>query len=179
MKTKQSQEVLYLEYLDNHIKGVGKAWELIKKASVNTKWYSDKFIVLGADLNIPEHDKSKYSAEEFEKYRQYYYPADDEVKNDEIFEEAWSHHKDFNLHHWESMGNITNQRDKFVYTLELIADWMSVGYMKNEGVMDYYDKNKDKVVLEHWQHELIVDTYRLIGEYLYNNNISFSEYMNK
>ena len=179
MKTKQEQEVAYVEYLDSHRKYVKRAWNLIKQSSTNTEWYNDMFVLISVNYNVPLHDLSKYSAEEFEQYRQWYYPMEDEIRDEELFNQAWNHHKEVNLHHWESMQNISNKRDKLAFTLELIADWMSVGYMKNEGVMDYYDKNKDKVILEDWQHELISNTYELIGEYLGKNNISFKEYMER
>ena len=89
----------YDDYLTNHIKNVEKGYNYILEKGL--------FKVLGIEnldgfegWSITNHDKSKYSLEEYEAYDNWFYgnkSHDAKVK----FEMAWLHHIHNNPHHWQ------------------------------------------------------------------------------
>lgn len=163
IKTKE-----YKKYIDNHIENVQKAWNIIDQATTKYKLNSwgqqngcnaHMFI----DEFIKEHDKSKYSIEEFEGYRKKFYPIIGEDFDEEEFEKAWEHHQEHNLHHWQSMRAIDYDHVFILeYTIEMICDWFAMAMQFGESHRDYYNKNKDKIELEKWQHELIEEVYQAL-----------------
>lgn len=97
-------------------------------------------------LPIMVHDKSKWSEEEFDSYRQYFYPCSDEEPNKEIFDIAWKHHYQNNPHHpeyWvdEDSGIIKDMPP--IYIAEMLLDWEAMSIKFNNNTYDYYMKEKD------------------------------------
>lgn len=151
----------YMEYINNHIGNVNKAWEIIDKAtskySLNS-WGQQNACnahIIIDDL-IKKHDASKYMREEFDGYRQKFYPVEGGIVDEVGFNKAWEHHKDHNLHHWQSMRSIDYKHPYILeYTVEMVCDWFAMAMQFGEGHRDYYNKNKDEIELQDWQHELI------------------------
>ena len=52
-------------------------------------------------FRVKAHDVSKYGDDEFEAYRNYFYPKEGEKKDRKAFDIAWKHHYTHNSHHWE------------------------------------------------------------------------------
>ena len=158
----------YKEYIDNHIKNVQKAWSIIDKATSKYKlnsWGQQNGCNAHMFINkfIRNHDKSKYSIEEFEGYRKKFYPVVGEDFDEEEFQKAWEHHQKHNLHHWQSMKAIDYDHVFILeYTIEMICDWFAMAMQFGESHRDYYNKNKDKIELQKWQHELIEEEYQAL-----------------
>lgn len=177
MKTIETQEKEYEKYLKTHKEGVEKAWKLLKLVSTFTlEWTKSATVIAQMETNIKLHDQSKYSAEEYTQYRNWFYPADGEDRNKEAFNLAWENHKKHNLHHWEAMVGMPYNENKICYTIEMICDWMSMANMFNEKVDSYYNKMKDKIQLEEWQRELVIDCYKQIDSYLNRKNMSLQDW---
>lgn len=158
----------YRDYIDNHILNVQEAWRIINEATTKYKlnsWGQQNGcnVHMVIDGFIKNHDKSKYCPEEFEGYRKKFYPVIDEDFKESEFNEAWKHHQEHNLHHWQSMKAI-NYDHPFIlgYTIEMICDWFAMAMQFNEGHRDYYNKNKDNIELLDWQHELIEKIYNAL-----------------
>ena len=160
VKTKE-----YKDYIDNHRKMVQKAWEIIKDATVKygeDSWgqHNNCHAFTFISLIIEEHDKSKYSPEEFEAYRKRFYPVTGEEYDKNELQRAWGHHLENNLHHWQSMKAVNYNHPYILeHTVEMICDWFAMAMQFNEGHRDYYENNKDKIELQDWQHELVEEIY--------------------
>lgn len=137
---------------------------------------------IGIMAGLIKHDTSKHSEEEFEGYRQYFYPVEGEEKNKELFNNAWKHHYSNNRHHWEYWlsSNLADRilREEKVHRndirdneevsdmhilslIEMILDWVAMGIKFNNTPQDFYNKNKDYIILG--------DRTRNILEYILDN----------
>ena len=107
-----------------------------------------------------EHDDSKFDEEEFEPYRKYFYPINEEEKENakEDFQKAWEHHKQVNDHHWEHRIEFDDNKfsiDTELACLENIMDWLAMGYYFHNRPSDYYDAHKEEINLPKKQKDFI------------------------
>lgn len=143
--TKQESIEAYNDYIDTHIKNVRISFERFGKALCEK---------LNLDMDrlkalIDDHDKSKYSKEEFEGYRKRFYKCDEDLESDEeiqaMFDEAWMHHLKNNAHHPEFW---VNNEEHTIYIMngyhiaEMLLDWCAMGIAQHEEipVYDYWTK---------------------------------------
>ena len=141
----------YLDYVNNHIKNVQKAW------NEEVSLLDDDFIKLNKDelaSQIAAHDASKYEEDEFDAYRANYNPVNDQEKidNEANFQAAWYHHFQNNPHHWQhwidehgELKPIENLDDIKRAYIEMICDWQAMGYVFGDTAKQYYDQNKDTI----------------------------------
>lgn len=149
-KTYETQVEAYRKYIDKHIANVQKAFneygqELCKRLKIDYRRLA---------TCVSDHDKSKYSEEEFEGYRRWYYPTDEEEKdkNDpslyykEYYDQAWLHHLKNNAHHPEFWIRTTDDgfdyidMDKYAIA-EMLLDWTAMSYKGGDSTYDYYNNN--------------------------------------
>lgn len=152
----KSKENAYREYIDNHRFNVQKAWNTMKAntgcielicRNLNTS--ADAAISLIDDM-IKNHDLSKYQEEEFDAYRKHFYPVTPEEKeeSEDQFNKAWEHHFSNNMHHWDwwsKTGNADNM--PFANVVEMICDWEAMGYKFGNTSREWYEKNRDTIML--------------------------------
>lgn len=143
--TQQESIIEYKKYIDEHIINVNLAWKLYKNELLSP-FKGDEIIQVLVSEQIKNHDKSKYSDEEFEAYRQYFFTADGETKNQELMDKAWEHHKQNNPHHWQvwTKGDYDHYT-KTAYFIENLCDWIAMGFKFDSTAKDYYEKNKDDI----------------------------------
>lgn len=105
--------------------------------------------------NIENHDKSKYlKEEEFDGYRQWFYPCSYETKNKELFDEAWKHHYEHNRHHPE----FWNGEDMPPIAIaEMLLDWEAMSIKFNGNTYEYYKKERDNKGLSENTKKIIDD----------------------
>lgn len=140
----------YKEYVDDHIANVRKAFNFYGEALCD-RLHLD--IDRLADM-VDDHDKSKYSAEEFEGYRCYFYPteeesADPETKafNKKKFDAAWLHHLRNNAHHPEFwIYRDENDIPKChpmdpIHVAEMLLDWAGMSIAKHDTAYLYWANN--------------------------------------
>ena len=97
------------------------------------------------------HDLSKFTLSEWIAYRNYFYGTPDEIK----FNEAWLNHIHKNKHHHQHWvlrnddGTVVALDIPNVYVLEMVCDWIGAGLAitGRREVKEWYEKNKDKMVL--------------------------------
>jgi hypothetical protein len=139
----------YLDYIEEHVLNVKKAWEELKLKCKDMRFIYDDFYYFSIDTEIEHHDLSKMSEQEFIQYRKAFYPTDDEKWNCKYnISSAWEHHKDNNPHHWEnwtSMENRSHPNEWEVHCVCMICDWMAMSYKFGGTAKSYYEKNKDKI----------------------------------
>ena len=150
IKRKEKQ---YKKYIQHHLKNIQIAYQEEIVNNPNTYLLIDKELLKKLYKRVLTHDKSKYSMEEFNAYRKNFYPINNKEKeeNKKDFEKAWEHHWNNNSHHWEYRQNKQyfniNNDEEVLDVLENILDWIAMGYKFKDRPTDYYEKNKDKIIL--------------------------------
>lgn len=181
-KNKKQQE--YLDYINNHINAVKQAFNefflpLLGKDHICDKLSDEIFkdAIRKAQVNIEEHDASKFGDEEFDGYREKYYPTSKE-KSDPEFESkakersevAWVHHYTNNAHHpkyWHDNESGIISDMSLEYIIEMICDWKSFSVVNpNDDVHEWYNT---KAVHEK---EDMSDKTKEIAEYILFNFIN-------
>jgi hypothetical protein len=71
----------YYDYIQEHCRNVDQVWCDIQEFLVDAFWI-DAFMYNEINKLIQKHDESKTSKEEFNGYRQYFYPEPLEEKNE-------------------------------------------------------------------------------------------------
>ena len=144
------QEEKYKQYIDNHKKNVIETWSELK---LNSKIYNyiisqseSSNIIEIIDKNIPLHDNSKYTEEEWEPYRKRFYPINEEEKiiSKKEFSKAWKHHKKNNSHHhehWEEIG--LNDKMPLYDVVEMCCDWISMSKVLGGTALNWYHKQNN------------------------------------
>jgi hypothetical protein len=153
IKTK-IKEHNYDKYIERHRENVEKAaWYMIEECKELNTFFMDEELCYQFLQAISKHDLSKYSLEEYDAYRKFYHPIDDEERNSaqEDYMAAWAHHLAHNNHHWQTRSDKKdfdpNKLEDIVPLLENIADWLAMGYEFNDRPYQYYEKNRDKIIL--------------------------------
>lgn len=156
----------YLDYLDNHIDGVIYCWEEVLRPALEDSQDDELLSQINLDkigLQVYNHDRSKYSEEEFLGYCNHWYPQDgSEVthdskkpQGDSSYDYAWLHHRHCNPHHsqyWVSTdddGTITPLDMPLNYICEMICDWGSfyANDKNEEPAHEWWKKNKKKFIM--------------------------------
>lgn len=167
----KAKELEYTQYIDNHRNNVQKAWDELKNNDrvidyivKNADTKPSNFLSL-LDAYIAAHDKSKYGKEEFDAYRKWFYPVSEEEKQSakEEFDLAWKHHYKRNMHHWDwwHESNLP-QVMPFNFVVEMICDWMAMGYQFNNTAKSWYYENKNEIHLGERQTKWVEDILEMI-----------------
>lgn len=150
---RKKKEREYIHYIDEHKENVIKAAKELYNCPKLIDLFMDDELSFLFWERIHNHDNSKYSKEEFDAYRKYYYPIDDEEKNNskDEYEKAWIHHYENNDHHWQNRKDKqnfnVNNNDDILPVLENIVDWLAMGYKFNDRPYQFYERNKNEIIL--------------------------------
>lgn len=167
----------YQEYLEGHIGNVQDAMNLIIKISPNDEFIQDNKEAL---LNIAkEHDKSKYSEEEYIPYLHHFYPTNEQEEHmSEEFELACKHHILHNKHHWDfwidpstlELPDIKeDDRQYKLYCIERVCDWLAMARQHDEEKDEWYEANKDSIKMPDWAKDYTEELYSRIPDDYYLN----------
>lgn len=160
----------YMNYLQNHIDGVIKAYKtyflpLVNNKDISVGDFSNQDLITAikkAALLVDKHDLSKYNDLEFYPYRRHFYPTIEENSEDEDrqqiaeirYEEAWKHHYEHNMHHieyWYDWSNSTPRDMPLENIIEMICDWISMSYYFNEPIdkwwKNVYESEKERSMM--------------------------------
>ena len=129
----------------NHTFYVFLAWKAICEELWNRGMLTEKEFEK-TNKNIMWHDQSKMDKGEWEPYAERFCgeKVDDEVKA--RFKEAVREHKSKNLHHFESLKDYKGD-DWRCYIVELVCDYIAMGWEFNNYILDYYASVKEKIEL--------------------------------
>lgn len=152
----------YINYYFNHTYNVVLVWKNIQLLLIENK------IINESEFNkinqlIIWHDNSKISKEEFDGYGLKFFSLGDNKNSEESFKQAWKHHKENNLHHHQSLKDY-NGPDRKCYLIEMICDWIAMGWETGNLAQDYYETNKDKIELSEEDKKLIEYIFILIKD---------------
>jgi hypothetical protein len=149
----------YLEYLENHLNNIEKAWDIVKESCKDMHMICDDYLYLGIEQEIKNHDLSKFSQFEFTQYRDHFYPIDDNKKD---IDEAFRHHIAYNSHHWQNWTNrvYAYSNDWMIDCTHMIVDWIAMGMTgKNIPANKYYELNKENIILPNYAIEFIKEIF--------------------
>lgn len=147
----------YLNYIEEHLKNVQLAFTEVSDACEGMQWVGDDYswhIVRG---DVMAHDLSKFSKEEFTQYRDSFFPVNGLKKNDSDFCSAWENHKLQNSHHHETVQN-------YLDIVHMVIDWTAMGYKFGDTAQEYYERNKDKIILSEQNIEFLNEVFDKIKE---------------
>ena len=145
----------YIDYIKRHQAGVLKSWKNILYPALLTESDYDVELLTDIEILINCHDESKFKSDEFDAYCDYFYPSEENAKDEEAFNKAWFLHQRRNPHHWQywclikDSGKIIPLDMPVKYICEMLCDWSSFQYVvdKNSTANNWYQKNKNKMVL--------------------------------
>ena len=157
----------YNEYLKTHISNVKKCFFDILDILADSGEFTPSEL---KDIkNIVEnHDRSKYSEEEYYPYLRNFYPENEDQKNanKKDYDSAWNHHQKSNPHHWQYWilirdGGVEKILDMDKrYVIEMLCDWGAFKYVNPDSTAhSWYEKMKDKMKLSD-------NTRKLVEKYL-------------
>jgi len=155
----------YLDYIEEHIKNVKRAWIEIQEKCNDMFFIQDDNYYESIGQEVVKHDLSKMSEYEFIQYRRAFFKTESEPKYD--MGQAWEHHKKNNPHHWQNWINqySPNRRQWIVHCVHMIIDWMAMGYKFGDTAQKYYEQNKDKVKIPDEAENLMYQIFeRLYGK---------------
>ena len=140
----------YKEYIDTHKKNIMKIFkvygkDLCTRLKVNYKDLEER---------LEDHDASKYSKEEFEGFRAYYYPTLEEATDIENrgfrkkqYDAAWLHHLRNNAHHPEFWMSVDDNNEIYftpmdhIHVAEMLIDWAAIGIFFKKTAYEYWFDN--------------------------------------
>lgn len=144
----------YKKYIRNHINNVKKAFE--EYGEIVAEAVGCNYEILSKNIEV--HDESKYSDEEFNGYRQYFYPTEFEVVSkpgetgrfgdQDAMNLAFKHHVTVNAHHPEfwivisPSGELEPQRMTKTAIAEMLLDWKAMEYNPGAKGFKWYYENK-------------------------------------
>ena len=179
-RNKKEQE--YLDYINEHIKLVKKAFvlyfaPLMKINNVSTLISDQELRQAIVDLAkiIDTHDASKFGDAEFDGYRAKYYPTtkelagDDAYKGavDERYEECWKHHYQTNDHHpkyWVNPDSGIARDMSLRAIVEMICDWEAMSLKFGNDCIKWYESEDSKDERECMSSK----TKQIVEDLLYN-----------
>lgn len=148
----------YLNYLEEHIENVRKAFEELSNACDGMYWVGDDFTWHCIRSDVMNHDLSKFSKEEFVQYRDKFFSVNGQEPNPDDFKAAWENHKQQNHHHHETAYTVVD-------VVHMVIDWTAMGYKFGDTAESYYLKNKDNMNLEPWMVEEMTEIFSRIRSY--------------
>lgn len=132
----------YLDYLEKHVSAVMEAFVEVKE-KLNGKFLdAEEWKCLYAHICF--HDFSKLTKEEFQAYRQWFYPVDREKPNKELMDNAWNHHVNSNPHHVFDLILPVEPQWK-IDCMHLVCDWVAMEKTGFASAYEYFQKRKSQI----------------------------------
>lgn len=149
----------YLDYLENHLNNIAKAFAELSDACDGMVWVGDDYTWHTLRKEVLEHDLSKFSKEEFIQYRDKFFPVKVEKHHESEFEKAFENHKANNTHHFESIRtDYRGNTEKDI--VHMIIDWTAMGYKFGDNAESFYNKNRDKIIIPDGYEDFLQEIFR-------------------
>lgn len=146
--------VQYDDYLTQHRGNVARGFQWIRAniPEVLPEYDSDL-----ENQIIMRHDMSKYDAEEYNAYDEYFYGKNKSYAVVQNFKYAWLRHIHLNPHHWQYWVLINDEPNEGMvildmpdnYIIEMICDWWAFSWNKGDltEIFSWYDDHKNHMKL--------------------------------
>jgi hypothetical protein len=140
----------YGSYIEEHVVNIRDAWKIIKERVTDDIISYQPYIMPIIKERVKVHDISKLSENEFEGYRQFFYPCKGEEPDKDLLNKAWLHHIHNNDHHWEHWvicGINDNAIEMpFECIFEMLLDWAAMSIKFDDSPRQFYEKNKSTML---------------------------------
>ena len=157
------EDETYIKYIDEHRNNVYTAFlRFGKTICLSLSMVSGEYDILRR--YVYSHDVSKFGKEEFQGYRQWFFPKEGEEKDKEAFIKAWHHHYTANSHHWEYFmdnGKVKPMRNLNV--AEMLLDWIAMSMKFKNSPVTWYEENKDRIVLDKETRKKVENTLTILS----------------
>jgi len=164
MVSRNCNEKQYFMHYFKHTYLVVLAWKGIQDILIKNNLINEYEFNRINELII-WHDNSKISESEWLPYARKFNPVgcQDKDKVEIEFKQAVRHHKCNNFHHFESLKNYTGS-DWKCYIIEMICDYIAMGWEFDSYIFDYYDSNKEKIDLPTLYQEYLDEVLNLLKD---------------
>jgi len=163
MQKDYDEKKYFMHYL-KHTYFVVLAWKSIQDILIKNDLINEKEFNKINEL-ILWHDNSKISKKEWTSYARMFYSIKNQNMDDikKEFKEASKRHKKNNLHHFESLKDYKGPDFK-CYIIEMICDYIAMGWEFNNYIFEYYEQNKEKINLPILYQEYLDNVLEIIKE---------------
>jgi hypothetical protein len=148
----------YLDYLENHLNNVKRAFDELSRACEGMMWVGNDFAWHTLRVEVENHDLSKFSKEEFVQYRDSFFPVKTTDKKNSGMDSAWENHKQKNHHHHETAEN-------YMDIVHMVIDWTAMGYKFGDTAQEYYERNRNKINLSSNHKRFMYEIFDKIKKY--------------
>lgn len=178
------KEQEYLDYINEHINFVQKAYEmymlpLLNMTNISTLISDEelKNTIINLKPVIETHDASKFSDAEFDGYRMRWHPTvaeESKQKEDqelqvtirERYEKCWEHHYTVNAHHpkhWVDPETGIAKDASLDAIIEMICDWEAMSLKFGTSILKWYENDaKDEKAA------MSAKTKQIVEDLMYN-----------
>lgn len=153
----------YTQYIKEHIANVQKAYQVFGEELFDLLQFNKKKF----ELLLSRHDESKFSVDEFEPYRQKFFPIEGEVVDEKKFNDAWKHHYMNNPHHPEYWFYCDKKPKDMPdsYIAEMFCDWAAMSMKFHSHPLEWWNKNwEDKKAV------MTEDTFEQVSRIMHQLN---------
>jgi hypothetical protein len=144
-----------LDYLEEHLKNVEKAFKEITSKCPNIWFVKNKNVFKILKEEVYNHDISKFSRNEFVNYRKKFYPIEGEKCPEVDWMISLKHHLLSNPHHHEIARTDLD-------IVHMVIDWTAMGYKFGDNAESYYKKNKKNIRLSKDQKEIMFEIFNCL-----------------
>ena len=144
---KDYNELKYFDHYARHTYLVVLAWKGIQNRLIESGIISENEF-FRINFLILHHDESKLLQDEWVPYARYFEPVGsvDKERSKNDFKKAVKQHKKRNLHHFESLRSYEGS-DWKCYIIEMICDYIAMGWELGHYFFEYYDNHKGEIDL--------------------------------
>lgn len=134
-------------------------WSYFKYIVEHKKNVGIESLKMWMPIHALTHDLSKFRLSEFIPYAKFFYETDRKnnyKRSDETngnFQKGWLHHQKRNKHHWNYWVSVTRKNEiipiemPMKYVKQMIADWNGMSRKFGGSTKDYFEKNKESMIL--------------------------------
>lgn len=165
----------YDEYIKEHKQNVREAHGWLR-TYLPEIFEDDEFKGEVSQLCEFDHDRSKYSEEEYDAYDKYFYGKNRSYEVVQNFNKAWLHHIHNNPHHWQYWVLINDDPDEGEiildmpnkYIIEMICDWWSFSFKKGDlrEIFSWYKEHSRYMKLSEYTRDHVEDILYMINRKL-------------
>ena len=138
-------DLKYFNHYAKHTYYVTLAWKIICEELWNHGMLTEKEFEKVTN-NIIWHDQSKMDNDEWHAYAEKFYGTHSGETVKSAFKEAVKSHKSKNLHHYETLKEYKGD-DWRCYIVELVCDYIAMGWEFDNYIFEYYNSVKDEFEL--------------------------------
>ena len=142
---KATRDLKYFMHYVKHTYFVVLAWKAISEELWQRNMLTEQEFKKTNNLII-WHDQSKMNKNEWDAYAKRFYGNQKDDETIIAFKEAVKEHKAKNLHHYESLKDYKGD-DWKCYIIELVCDYIAMGWEFENYILEYYDSIKEKIEL--------------------------------